>query len=199
MQRLKDFINAAAIGLGAPGLALLAFVDSSFIPLPDLPDLLLMKLVIDNPSSAIYCAVMATVGSVAGWFVIYSLARKGGEAFLLRRVNPKTIDRVSAALRKYGIFTLIVPSILPPPMPFKPFVLMAGVAQVPRSTLVLALTIGRGFRYSVEAYLAYHYGAAATEYIKQNLGWLSVTFAVFVAVIGVAVLVWRSKRSRSSV
>jgi len=91
---------------------------------------------------------------------------------------------------------VIVPSILPPPMPFKIFVLLAGVAKVRPATFLLAVAIGRGFRYGGEAWLAYVYGQQATEFIKNNLPEISLVVGLTVAVLGIGFVIWRKRKGR---
>jgi membrane protein YqaA with SNARE-associated domain len=200
MQRVLDFftnlaetIRPIAEQLGGPGLALIAFLDSSFLSLPEVNDVLIVLLVIEHPSRWLYYAGMTTLGSMAGCFALYTVGRKGGEALLRRRFHERHVDRALATFRKYGLLTVIIPSILPPPTPFKIFVLMAGVAGVRSRTFLLAIAIGRGFRYGGEAFLAYRYGARATEFIRDNLPVLSVWAAAIVAVIGIAIILWRRR------
>jgi membrane protein DedA with SNARE-associated domain len=89
-----------------------------------------------------------------------------------------------------------VPSILPPPMPFKVFVLLSGIANIRTSSFLAAVTIGRAFRYGGEAWLAYEYGEEAGTYIRNNLPTISVWVAAIVAVGGVAYILWR-RRARA--
>ena len=77
-----------------------------------------------------YYALMTTLGSIAGCLALYTLARKGGEAFLRRRFKAHTSTRAMERFRSYGLLAILIPSILPPPTPFKIFVLAAGVAKV---------------------------------------------------------------------
>ena len=119
------------MSLGGPGLSLIAFLDSSFLSFsgsqrsPDhLPD---------DPASradAVLYALMTTLGSIGGVWR-YTVARKGGEAFLRRRFHASHIERAMETFRRYGLLSVLVPSILPPPTPFKIFVLAAGVSRVP--------------------------------------------------------------------
>jgi membrane protein DedA with SNARE-associated domain len=125
---------------------------------------------------------------------LYELARRGGETFLRRRLHERHIERGLAAFRKYGLLTVVVPSILPPPMPFKPFVLLAGMAKVRPPVFLLALVIGRGFRYGMEAILAYRYGEAAIDYVNRHLASVSIALAATVAVIGLAFIIWKRTR-----
>jgi membrane protein YqaA with SNARE-associated domain len=187
------FITPIAERLGGPGLAMVSFLDSSLLSLPEIADALIILLVIQHPARWLYYGAMTTVGSVAGCYVLYLLARKGGEAFLRKRLSSGAFDRGLNLFRRYGLLMLIVPSILPPPMPFKLFVLLAGVAGVSAPTFIIALTVGRGFRYVGEAWLAYRYGEQATAYIQDNLPKVSIAAAVVVVLIGVAVVIWRRR------
>jgi membrane protein YqaA with SNARE-associated domain len=130
---------------------------------------------------------------VAGCFVIYYLARKGGEAFVRRRFHERHVDRSLDLFQRYGIWALIVPALLPPPAPFKVFVLMAGVAGMRPARFVVAVTVGRGLRYFVEALLALWYGKAAIEFLNDNLRPVAWITAALLA-LGVVYLVWRWKR-----
>jgi len=194
MLRLKETITVFAQSLGLPGLALITFLDSSFLTFPEVPDIWLMGLVISHPEAWAWYAAVTTASSIAGCYVLYELARRGGETFLRKRLHERHIERGLAAFRKYGLLTVVVPSILPPPMPFKPFVLLAGMAQVRPQVFLLSLLIGRGFRYGVEAMLAYRYGAAAVEYVNSHLASVSIAFAALVAVLGLAFIIWKRMR-----
>jgi membrane protein YqaA with SNARE-associated domain len=194
MQRLKEAITLFAQSLGLPGLALITFLDSSFLTFPEVPDIWLMGLVATNKSEWLWYAAVTTGSSIAGCYVLYELARRGGETFLRRRLHERHIERGLAAFRKYGLLTVVVPSILPPPMPFKPFVLLAGMAKVRPPVFLLALVIGRGFRYGMEAILAYRYGEAAIDYVNRHLASVSIALAATVAVIGLAFIIWKRTR-----
>ena len=88
IPQVKAFISwiyGLALSLGGPGLFAIAFLDSSFVSLPQINDILVVLMVVANKSRMPYYALMATAGSVAGCYVIYYLAKKGGEAFLRRR------------------------------------------------------------------------------------------------------------------
>jgi membrane protein YqaA with SNARE-associated domain len=198
MSRFVGHLKAFAAGLvtlGGPGLALLAFLDSSFLPLPEVVDASMMLLVIQHPDRWPYYAAMSTAGSLAGCYVLYALARKGGHAFISKHLHESHIEKGMVTFRKYGLLTVIVPSILPPPMPFKPFILFAGVADVSPGLFVVAILIGRGFRYGAEALLAYWYGQTAITYVAANMTRVSLWFAGIVAVVGGATLLWRRRRA----
>jgi membrane protein YqaA with SNARE-associated domain len=195
MQRVVESIGAFAAGLGAPGLVIVAFLDSSFLSLPEVTDILVVVLVIKRPEFWMWHALFATLGSVAGCYALYLVGRKGGEVVLRRRFKAQNVDRGLEIFRRYGLLAVVVPSILPPPMPFKIFVLMAGVARVRPMTFILAALIGRGFRYGSEALLAYWYGEQATRFIRQNLPVVSLWLGASIAVLAIVYIVWRRRRA----
>jgi len=178
-------LEAFALGLGAPGLFLLAFLDSSFIALPEVVDILIVFMVIEQPERWLLYGGFATAGSVAGCAVLYELARRGGDAFLRKRLREHHLTRAMALFARYGTLALIVPSLMPPPVPFKPFVLMAGVAGMPRARFLAAVTAGRGVRYVGEALLAFMYGRAAIAYLQENTRAVSIGLTVAI-VLGLA-------------
>lgn len=168
---MKPFISSIytfALGLGGPGLFIIAALDSSFISLPQINDLLVVLMVTNHKARMPYYAAMATLGSVAGCYVIYYLAEKGGEAFLRKRVHAARIDRALALYRRHGVLALMVPALLPPPAPFKLFVLMAGVAEVRPWKFVVSIAVARGVRYFALGVLAIRYGDAALELMRTR-------------------------------
>lgn len=195
LKALEAALAATLGALGGPGLALMTLLDSSVLPLPVGPDVILMLLVVRHPDRWPYYAAMATGGSLAGCFVLYALARKGGHAFLRKYLHEGHIERGMETFRRYGVLTVVVPAILPPPMPFKPFVLFAGVADVTPPVFIGAVVLGRGFRYGVEALLAFWYGAEAVEFVERNMKTVSVGLAVLVAVVFLVTLFWRRRRA----
>ncbi len=98
--------------------------------------------------------------------------------------------------RRYGLLAVIVPAFLPPPTPLKLFVLLAGFAGVRPAAFVLGIAIGRAFRFGGEGWLAYMYGPQATQYIKENLATASLVVAGLVLLVGVALILIRSRTER---
>jgi membrane protein YqaA with SNARE-associated domain len=111
---------------------------------------------------------MATLGSVTGCFAIYYLASKGGEAFLRKRAGSGRLDRTLNLYRRHGLLALMVPALLPPPAPFKLFVLGAGLAGVRPLPFVAAIVIARGARYTALGILAIYFGDAALELMRTR-------------------------------
>jgi membrane protein YqaA with SNARE-associated domain len=198
MSRFVDWIRAVALTLGAPGLFLVAFLDSSFLSLPEINDLLLIWMVTRHKGRIVLYAVGSMLGSIAGCFVLYYLGRKGGEALIRRRFGHERVERALASVRRRGMMAVLIPSLLPPPAPFKIFVLLAGVAGINASRFALAIGIGRGIRYFGEGLLAVRYGDQATAYLENNLR--NVTLAVIgLLLLGLAgSALWSQARRRKS-
>ena len=196
MKQLARAIEAFAISLGGPGLFLVAYLDSSFLSLPQANDLFIVWMVLKHKHLMLYYAAMATLGSLAGCLTIYALARRGGEAFLRRRVSGPRVERGMRWFQKYGILAIVVPSLLPPPMPFKLFVLLAGVTQVPALQFTVAVAVGRGLRYLGVGILTVYYGEAAIAFLQAHArhAW-GVLGAL--AALGLVAWAWR-RRARAA-
>ena len=180
---------------GGPGLFAVAFLDSSFLSLPEVADVLVVSFVMQHKERLLYYALMSTLGSIAGCLLVYLVGLKGGEPFLRRKFSAGRVERAVATFRRYGLLAVLVPALLPPPAPFKIFVLLAGVARVPLGTFALAIGIGRGLRYCILGLLAIWYGDLALQYLREN-GWPAAVVAAAVILLGgVAWFLWSRRRS----
>lgn len=150
-----------AEALGSPGLFLLAFLDSSFLSFPQVVDIFMVGLVVRYPERLLWYAALPTIGSVAGAYILYALARRGGENFIRKRMHERHVDRALEVFRRYGMLAVAIPAIMPPPMPFKIFILAAGASGMSRRDFLIAISLGRGVRYFGEAFVAAWYGEAA--------------------------------------
>jgi len=198
MKQLAQWVLAVAESIGGPGLFLIAFLDSSFLSFPQANDLLIVLKVAQHTDLAIYYAALATAGSLVGCLVLYALARKGGEALLRRRGKPERVRRVRDAFARYGLLAIIVPALLPPPAPFKLFVLTAGAAGFPLRLFVLGLLLGRGTRYFGIAFLTVRYGEAAMDFLDRYGRGVAFGLAGLV-VAGAAIYVLWKRRGRAAV
>jgi membrane protein YqaA with SNARE-associated domain len=170
---------------GGWGLLGISFLDSSFVALPTANDLLLIHLSSQRPERALLYALASTVGSVAGAYVIYGLAR-GGARFLWRRQSSAAMTRAHRWLERNEFVSILVMSLLPPPAPFKAFVIAAGALRVNAPRFGVALLAGRGLRFASEALLGARYGVQAEAYLKQHLVWASLVAVGLV--VGITVL-----------
>lgn len=185
-------IQAWASELGGLGLFVIAALDSSFLSFPQVNDLLIIYLSTKYPARMPYYAGMTTLGSLVGCFLLYGVARKGGEVFLRKRFSAARVDRGMRLYQRFGLLAVVVPSLLPPPTPFKIFVLMAGAAAVSPWRFGLAIVIGRGIRYFGQGYLAVRYGERAAEIAAANGTLVGFTLAGLAVAIG-AVFYWRTR------
>jgi membrane protein YqaA with SNARE-associated domain len=190
--------------LGPPGVFVLAFLDSSFLSLPEINDLLVVTAAAARPSSAWLFVLMATLGSVAGCVVLWWLGRRGGEALLVRRFGVERVRRTRAAFERYEILALAVPAMLPPPMPFKVFVLSAGVFGVSFRRFTLTILAARGLRYVFWAVFGALYGEAALATFRKVERWCDerASVLVFLAtaalLASLAIAAWRRWRPASA-
>jgi membrane protein YqaA with SNARE-associated domain len=191
MARISAWILAFTKGIGGFGIFIIAFLDSSFLSFPVVTDATIISMVAGHRERVFYYASMATLGSVAGCTALYLVAKKGEQAFLKKRFHAKSIDWATKLMQKYGMLALLVAGLLPPPAPFKLFVLLAGVAELPLHTFMLAIAVGRGVRYFGEGILALMWGRAALNYVHENGRGVALTFGILALAGGTAYIWWR--------
>lgn len=196
MTRIVLWLQSFAQAIGGPGLFVVAALDASVLSLPEVNDLLVIVMVTRAPAWVLYYPAMAAAGSVAGSLFIYYLGRKGGEALLRRRFRREQIELTFDRFRRYGIAAVIVPSLLPPPTPFKLFCLAAGAVGMPTFTFAMAVFAGRGARYGAAGVLAYFFGEAAFAYLHQH-GNTAAWVVGIAAASALAVYYWRRQRRRA--
>jgi membrane protein YqaA with SNARE-associated domain len=180
--------------LGPGALFVVTFFDSSILSFPLFTDLFLVYASASQPSRMVLYAGLATAGSVAGCLWLYYLARKGGEFFLRKRASGPQIEKIRGWYERNEFLTIGLPAVLPPPTPFKVFVIAAGVFRLRISSFAVTLVIARGARYLLEGYLAVRFGRAAADYLKQNKA--QVVLALL-AVMLVAYIISRLRGKRA--
>ena len=177
----KQKIAAFGGGLGAPGLFLISFLDSSVLTFPVINDLLLIELSIQHPARMPLYAAMAALGSLLGCVLLFFLARKGGVALYRRKAGARG-EAIRHWVERNGFGGVLVAALLPPPTPFKFFVLAAGVFEVPFASFASAIALARAFRYFGIGYLAVRYGADAMPYLVEHKLQVSVFVIALVTV-----------------
>src|SRR5581483_12193725 len=115
MGNFANRLRLLALTLGAPGLFLIAFLDSSFLSLPEIADILVVYMVTQHKHRMLLYVVSTLLGSLAGCLVMYFIGLKGGEALLRKRFAGGTIDKARTALQRHGVMTVLIPALLPPP------------------------------------------------------------------------------------
>jgi membrane protein YqaA with SNARE-associated domain len=189
---VSGWVKATLPALGGPGVFLASFLDSSFVPLPLVTDLIVMELSIQRPLRMPYYAAMAALGSLAGCIWIYALARKAGEAYY-RKKQGHAPGRIRKWVEQYPFTSVLMPAVAPFPVPFKPFVIAQGVFRVPFVPFVLGTVVGRGALFFAEGFLAVRYGAAAKDFVLHQK-WAS--FAILVALILIVLAIRRVQLDR---
>jgi membrane protein YqaA with SNARE-associated domain len=189
----KHKIIAFAGTLGAPGLFLISFLDSSVLSFPVINDLLLIELSRQHPSRMPLYALMAAIGSTLGCVLLYFLARKGGEALFHSRTG-KHGGAIRHWVERNGFGGMLAAALLPPPTPFKFFVFAAGVFKMPLASFISAIAVARLFRYFGVGYLAVRFGDGALPYLAHHKLNVAVAAIVLVALgYGLSQLILRAK------
>ncbi len=186
--------------LGAPGIFVVAFLDSSFLSLPEITDLLVVTSGMRDARTAWIAALMATCGSVVGCVVLWWLGRRGGEGLLSRRFGQARVRRTREAFAQWDILALAIPALLPPPMPFKAFVLAAGAFRVPLRRFVVTIFVARGIRYSLWAIVSLVYHERALSVLGEVDRWFADRAAALLVSVAVCVLLmaWVVVRRRAA-
>jgi membrane protein YqaA with SNARE-associated domain len=195
VKTILAWVTALAEALGAPGLFIVAALDSSFLSLPQINDLLLVLSVTRRPHLMPLYATMSTLGSLAGCFAMYYIGRKGEDALIKRRFSGPRTARALALFNRFGMLAVLVPAILPPPAPFKIFVILAGASRMSPWQFALAVVLGRGFRYFGEGLLAVWYGERALRFLEVHGRLVALGVGLAVLAAGLVYFWWRSRRS----
>ena len=193
-QSLQTFAEWL-VTLGPLGLFAISLIDSAGLPLPGGPDAVMILLSARSHALVPLYAIAASLGSTIGCAVMYSVARRAG-MLALRKIKPARRARIENLLGRYDMLAIMATAILPPPFPFKPFVLSAGVFKLKLSRFIIAVFTGRLVRFTIEGLLAIAFGEAAGEQIKRH--GLKVLLVVAVAATLLIVFnILRSRRARS--
>ena len=191
LTRLSEYL----ITFGAFGLFAVALLDSTFVPLPSSADALMILLSTTNPSWMLLYAFMATAGSAIGCWILYLISRRAG-ARALNKFSEKKQRRVKNWIERYDAMAVLVATLLPPPFPFKLFVITAGVFRFSLLRFMIAIIAGRAFRFLLEGYVAVRYGAQAKVVLAKYYPWIGL---VLVAAIVLFVFVKRWVRRETEV
>lgn len=192
VAELVQAVRAWADGAGGLGVFVIAVLDSSILALPSTTDGLIMYLTVQQPSRWWYYAAMGVAGAVVGSWPLYLIARRGGQAFIARRLSGPRVNRALAWYRRSAFAAIAGPAFLPPPMPLKPFVLLAGATAYAPWRVISALVVGRGSRHLIEAGLAAIYRDEAIALFERHGSALVVTGGAVMA--GAALVFYVSHR-----
>jgi membrane protein YqaA with SNARE-associated domain len=188
ISRLLLKLKSYLIAMGPFGLFAIAFLDSFAIPMPAGVDAALIVLTVSHETARmswmLLYAAMAVLGSTAGCVALYLISRRAGHR-ALEKFSEKKRKRVSDLLDKYDVLSVLVASLMPPPFPFKLFVVSAGVFRLSLLRFTVAIAVGRAVRYLLEGYLAVKFGDEAMNIIQKystpiSLGAIALIILIFV-------------------
>jgi membrane protein YqaA with SNARE-associated domain len=175
---------------GIWGVGLVALLDSSTIPVP-MDAILAVYVWNDKSHFWLYC-LLASVGSAIGGLLPYGLGRAGGELFLLKRINRERFEKMRARFERQEFLAMMIPSMLPPPTPWKAFVFAAGVFEMRVLPFVLAVFAGRMVRWLALSLLVLKLGPGAVEVVAHH----SLPLVAVVGALAVIGFTWWWMRKR---
>lgn len=193
LSKVLNRVSEVLITFGPVGLFVVALLDSSFVPLPSSADALMLLLTTAHPRWMVLYAAVATAGSATGCLMLYYVSRRAGKR-ALSRFSEKKQKRVKGWIERYDVISVLVASLLPPPFPFKLFVVSAGVFHLSVTRFLIAIVVGRGFRFLLEGYFAIRYGAQAKAVLAKYYPWIGLGLAVLI----IAVFLTRALLKRKS-
>jgi membrane protein DedA with SNARE-associated domain len=185
LSRMKEFLNEI-VSWGPLGVFILSALDSAGIPLPSMVDALIVAVVLHSPGLGVLTLIGAIVGSLAGNVVLYTIARKGGQAYLDRLTRGKRGQRFRRWFDEYGLITVFVPAVSVIPMPLKAFVACSAVLGVPMMRFLGVIAIARLVRYGLVTWLALSFNFSSFDEIKAFAGQNAVWFVLGALALGAA-------------
>jgi len=181
LRRLYDWTMAKASHRHAQWwLAAFAFMEASFFPVPPHPLLGLMCLA--EPKKAIRFSVIATLASVAGGLLGYSIGHFAFEVFgqaLLRALHLEaSFPKAVCYLREYGFWLFVAKGATP--IPFKLLTITAGFMAMPLGMFLLGSLVSRSISFMIVGVLFRLFGAPIKAVIDKHLGKVTLGFVVLV-------------------
>ncbi|HXE91569.1 MAG TPA: VTT domain-containing protein [Terriglobales bacterium] len=194
LAKYTAFLWGLMAPLGSWAVFTIAFADAAFVGIP--MDPLVAAYVYKFPQQFWLYPVMGAVGSALGSTILYGIGWKGGQLVLAKRVSPQRMASLHNSFERHPAWALMLPSMLPPPTPFKLFVLAAGVFRMPLGEFLLAIIAGRMARYTILSVLTVLFG----ERVVHTLGDLfrnhfGATLGAIGVVILLVILYYRLRRS----
>ena len=185
-------VSEYLVTLGPAGLFAVALLDSVFVPMPGGPDAVMLLLSTARPAWMPLNALAATAGSTVGCVILYHVSRRAGRRALDKFPASKQA-RVKELIDRYDVLSVLVACLLPPPFPFKLFVVSAGVFRLNVWRFAAAIAGGRAFRYFLEGFFAVEYGEQAEALLARNYPAVGLGLAALVVVFFVLRAVLRRR------
>jgi membrane protein YqaA with SNARE-associated domain len=184
MARWKLVLLPFLANFGIWGVGVVALLDSSTIPVP-MDAILALYVWNDKSHFWLYC-ILAAVGSAIGGLLPYGLGRAGGELFLLKRVDRERFEKMRTRFERQEFLAMMIPSMLPPPTPWKAFVFAAGVFEMRVVPFMLAVFAGRMVRWLALSLLVLKLGPGAVEVVAHH----SLPVVAIVGALAVVGFAW---------
>ncbi len=205
MNKLKHFIHAYSewikhvlVPLGPWGMLALAAVDGSFLGMP--LDAIFVYYVYTDRSRFLLYVLLGAVGSTLGSIVIYIIGYTGGEVLLRKRLSPARFEKIHESFDRHEFWALMFPAMLPPPAPFKIFVLAAAAFEMSLGHFLLAIFAGRFLRFLIEALLTLRFGPQIVTLTVNLFAHRFIGILLAVGIILIGWLIWRrAKRRRPAI
>ena len=160
--------------LGIWGPFLIAFADSALLGMP--VDFVVAKYVYEDHRRLLVYITMASLGSALGSIPLYILGYLGGEKVLRKRISEERFLKIHRSFEQHEFWTLMFPGMLPPPLPFKIFVLGAAVFEMRFRDFLVAIFLGRFVRFGVLSMMVLWFGPQIVGLfggvVKQHWGWV---------------------------
>ncbi len=193
LRKLANFL----VAVGPWGLLVLAFLDSTGVPIPNALDAYLVFLSAKDPGRAYWYAAVAVAGSLIGNAALFLVARRGGRRFLQRAEQGRS-QRFRRWFNRFGLVTVFVPALMPIPMPLKMFVICAGALETRLLTFLMVILLARIGRYFGEAWLGVRLGLESTTFLRTHVGQFvlaAIALFVLLSLLIVSSERWRSRRT----
>jgi membrane protein YqaA with SNARE-associated domain len=184
--------------LGYWGVFVIAFADSALLGMP--VDAIVATYVYHDHKLLFFYVALASVGSALGSIPLYLIGYEGGEKILRKRISEERFQRIHRSFEQHEFWALMFPGMLPPPMPFKIFVLGAAISEMSFRKFFAAIVAGRFVRFTILSVLVLYFGPHIVglmgALVRQHLGWL-------LGIIAGGLLVWllmrRSRKRKPAV
>lgn len=175
-------VSKYLLAYGAFGLFAISLFDAALVPLPAGADATMILLAAARPSWMLLYVVAGTIGSIVGCGILYCVSRSIGSV-ALKRFSPERQARVKSLVDRYDLLSILIASIMPPPFPFKLFVVTAGVTGMNFIRFLIAIIVGRLFRFLLEGYLAVQYGGQAKELLARYYPVVGIALSGLILII----------------
>ena len=179
IRRIYDWtLSLSAHPRALWALGIIAFVESSFFPIP--PDVLMIPMILARPSRAWVIALVATVASVVGglfgYFIGAVLFDAVGQPIFDLYGSSEAAESFNQRFNAYGAWAVLIAGVTP--FPYKVITIMSGWTGLSLPVFIIASILARGLRFFVLAGLLWKFGPPIRTFIEKYLGLLFTLFVV---------------------